>query len=156
MRILAQDNTELTSDSLDLTRGYLYQDRLFVAHHDAVPFTPEQYHYDIITYPNGGKDLKKVIEREAVTGKDAWDEYEEIQRYKAYTDEEYAALHANDNIPSADQRIAALEAGLVDMATLVAQLMSTATTVTDTTETPDTTATDTADTSSTNTANTEA
>ena len=38
-----------------------------------------------------GIDLKRVVDSEKVEGKEAYDEYEDIQRYKLYTEEELAA-----------------------------------------------------------------
>lgn len=35
-----------------------------------------------------GMDLQKVIDKEAIAPKPAWDEYEDIQRYVLYTEEE--------------------------------------------------------------------
>lgn len=35
-----------------------------------------------------GMDVKKIVDKEQSEAKDAWDEYEEIQRYKLYTEDE--------------------------------------------------------------------
>lgn len=72
----------------DLELGYLKQDKEII-HHDAVEGVKEKYHYETITeYPNGGKDVKKVIDVEGVKAKDAQDEEIEIKRYVKYTAEE--------------------------------------------------------------------
>lgn len=38
-----------------------------------------------------GLDIVRVVDKEAVEAKEAWDEYEDIQRYKLYTQEELEA-----------------------------------------------------------------
>lgn len=60
-----------TIENPDLELGYLKQDKEII-HHDAVEGVKEKYHYETITeYPNGGKDVKKVIDVEGVKAKDA-------------------------------------------------------------------------------------
>mgnify|MGYP004522543853 FL=1 len=55
----------------DLELGYLKQDKEII-HHDAVKDVEEKYHYETIAeYPNGGKDVEKVIDVEGVKAKDA-------------------------------------------------------------------------------------
>lgn len=101
MRIFNEDKTaELTE--VDLESGYLKDDELVthhdaeIIHHDAVEAVEEQSHYETIAeYPNGGKDIRKVIDVEAVEPKEAYDEiikeaYDErepIQIYIPYTEE---------------------------------------------------------------------
>lgn len=87
MRILDENNVEISSP--DLSLGYLVQDELFVAHHEAIEAVEEQWHYETIAeYPNGGKDVEWVVDIPGVEAKDAWDEYEDIHRYILYTPEE--------------------------------------------------------------------
>ena len=77
-------------ESLDLELGHLEQDKEII-HHDAVEEVKEQYHYETIAvYPNGGKDVKKVIDVEAVKPKEAYDEEIDIQKYILFTPEELA------------------------------------------------------------------
>ena len=79
----------------DLSLGYLREEKILIAHHDAVEAVQEQWHYETIAeYPNGGKDVKKVVDVPGVEAKDAWDEYETVQRYIPYTDEELEAMNA--------------------------------------------------------------
>ena len=93
MRILDENNVEIQSP--DLSIGRLVEEQLFVAHHPAVEAVADQWHYETIAeYPNGGKDVKKVVDVPGVEAKDAWDEYETIQRYIPYTDEELEAMNA--------------------------------------------------------------
>lgn len=74
----------------DLTAGYLAADTEAVEHpaQDAVE---ELSHYETVAeYPNGGKDVRKVIDRAAVPAAPAWTEQVPIQRYIRYTAEELA------------------------------------------------------------------
>ncbi len=108
MRIFDENNVEIVSPDLNL--GYLKTEEMFVKHHDAIEAVEEVWHYETIAeYPNGGKDVAKVIDVPGVEAKEAWDEYETIQRYIPYTEEELAAIEAERNKPTQEDRIAALE-----------------------------------------------
>ena len=75
----------------DLTKGYLKQETQTIRH-DAVAGVEEVSHYETIAeYPNGGKDVRKVVDVPGVEAKDAWDEEVEVHRYVLYTAEELAA-----------------------------------------------------------------
>lgn len=75
----------------DLTKGYLKPETQTV-HHDAVAGVEEVSHYETLAeYPNGGKDVQKVVDVPGVEAKDAWDEEEQVQVYHVYTAEELAA-----------------------------------------------------------------
>lgn len=90
MRIIDETGNEITNP--DLYLGHLISDTETV-HHDAVEAVEEQSHYETIAeYPNGGKDVKKIVDVEAVSAKDAWDEEVQIQRYVLYTEEELKAI----------------------------------------------------------------
>ena len=93
----------------DLSLGYL-KDDVRIQHHEAVEGIEEVWHYETIAeYPNGGKDVEKVIDVEGVLAQDAWDEEISIQIYVLYTEEE---LEARKNAPtqlSAEERLLALE-----------------------------------------------
>jgi hypothetical protein len=94
--------------SPDLNLGKLVEEQIFVAHHEAIEAVEEQWHYEVIAeYPNGGKDVKRVIDIPAVEPKDAWDEYETVQRYVPYTEEELAEIEAIRNQPTRLDRIEA-------------------------------------------------
>lgn len=117
MRILDENNVEITSP--DLSLGYLVQEEMFVAHHEAVKAVEEQWHYETVkVYPNGGKDVEKVIDVPGVEAKEAWDEYETIQRYIRYTDEELAEMEKN-NQDNLLERVASVES---DVASLTAAI----------------------------------
>lgn len=110
MRIFDINNIELTNP--DLSRGYLKEDRIFVKHHEAVEPVEEQWHYEVIVeYPNGGKDIKKVIDVVGVKAQEAWDEYEDIYRYVEYTEDE---LTEEPSIPTISQRLDKIEKALLE------------------------------------------
>lgn len=89
MKIIDSNGVEIANP--DLTKGYLKQETQTV-HHDAVAGVEEVSHYETIReYPNGGKDVKKVVDVKAVPAQDAYDEEVEVQRYILYTAEELAA-----------------------------------------------------------------
>ena len=93
MRILDLNGMEL--ENPDLSLGHLVEDKIIIAHHEAVEAVAEQWHYETAAvYENGGRDVKKVIDIPGVEARDAWDEYETVQRYVPYTDEELEAMNA--------------------------------------------------------------
>ena len=52
----------------------------------------EQWHWETVTeYPNGGRDVRKVIDVSGVPAQAAWTEQVPIQKYIRYTAEELAA-----------------------------------------------------------------
>ena len=94
----------------DLTLGYLRPGTRTV-HHDAVEGVMEVWHYETMAeYPNGGKDIRKVVDVPGVEEKPAWDEEIPIQIYVPYTQEELDRMEAERNKPTTDERIAQLEA----------------------------------------------
>lgn len=90
MRIFNENKTQEIQESLiDFTRYKLEKSERLVKHHEAVEEVQEQSHYETIAeYPNGGKDVKKVIDVEYVTPKEAYDEYEDILYLVPLTNEE--------------------------------------------------------------------
>lgn len=106
MRIFDQNGIELNELDIDNEKGRLTPERIFVKHHDAIEAVEEQGHWDVIAeYPNGGKDVKWVVDVEAVAPVEAYDEYEDILRYIPYTEEELEDARKN----SPEYRIAQLE-----------------------------------------------
>lgn len=88
MKIIDENGSVV--ENPDLTAGYLAADTEAVEHpaQDAVE---ELSHYETVAeYPNGGKDVRKVIDRAAVPAAPAWTEQVPIQRYIRYTAEELA------------------------------------------------------------------
>lgn len=78
-------------ESPDMSLGWL-EDKTLTIHHDAVAGVEEVSHYETLAeYPNGGKDVQKIVDVPGVEAKDAWDEEEQVQVYHVYTAEELAA-----------------------------------------------------------------
>ena len=94
----------------DLTLGYL-RPGTRTEHHDAVEGVKEVWHYETVAeYPNGGKDIRKVVDVPGVEAKPAWDEEIQIQVYVPYTPEELDRMEAERNKPTTEERVAQLEA----------------------------------------------
>ncbi|SCJ65674.1 Uncharacterised protein [Anaerotruncus sp. 2789STDY5834896] len=93
MRILDEQGNEL--ETYDNTKGYLVNDKVLIARHEAVEAVEEQGHFETIAeYPNGGKDVEWVVDTLGVEAAEAWDEYEDIYRYIPYTEAELAEIAA--------------------------------------------------------------
>lgn len=120
MKIIDSNGVEIATP--DLTKGSLKQETQTI-HHDAVAGVEEVSHYETIReYPNGGKDVKKVVDVKAVSAQEAYDEEVEVQRYVLYTAEELAAqekarkeAEEKAQLPTAEERLAALEAAMLDL-----------------------------------------
>ena len=116
MKIL--DETGAVVENPDLTLGYLVDDTEPVEH-PAVEGVEEVSHYETVAeYPNGGRDVRKVIDVPGVPAQAAWTEQMPVQRYIRYTAEELAAQEeerkkqeAKDKLP---ETVAALNAALAD------------------------------------------
>lgn len=93
MRVFNEDKTQELKE-YDLNKGHLELDKLFIKHHKAVEEIKEQWHYETIAeYPNGGKDVEKIIDVPYQAPQEAFDEYEDIYVYIPYTDEELEELN---------------------------------------------------------------
>ena len=85
------DETGAVVENPDLTLGYLV-DETEPVEHPAVEGVEEVSHYETVTeYPNGGRDVRKVIDVPGVPAQAAWTEQMPVQRYIRYTEEELAA-----------------------------------------------------------------
>ena len=112
------DENGAVVESPDLTLGYLTTSTEEITH-PAVEGVEEQWHWETVTeYPNGGKDVQKVIDVPGVPAQAAWTEQVPVQRYIRYTEEELAAQEeerkkqeAKDKLP---ETVAALQAALAD------------------------------------------
>ena len=117
MKII-DDKTGLEIQNPDLTQGWLH-DETEAVEHPAQEGVPELSHYETVAeYPSGGKDVQKVIDREGVPAQDAWTEQVPIQRYIRYTAEELAARKEAEQaaqLPTTEERLAALEAAMLDL-----------------------------------------
>ena len=112
------DETGAVVENPDLTLGYLVGGTEPVEH-PAVEGVEEQWHWETVTeYPNGGRDVQKIVDRPGVTAQEEWVEQVPIQRYIRYTAEELAAQEearkkqeAKDKLPDT---VEALRAALAD------------------------------------------
>ena len=93
MRILDMNGNEITNP--DFSLGRLEEEKLFVAHHEAVEATEEKGHYEVVAeYPEtGGKDVEWLVDVPAVETREAWDEYEDVLRYIPYSEEELEEMN---------------------------------------------------------------
>lgn len=111
MKIIDENGAAI--ETPDLTLGYLVGGTEPVEH-PAVEGVEEQWHWETVTeYPNGGKDVQKVIDTPGVPAKAAWTEQVPIQKYVRYTAKELAAQEeerkkqeAKDKLP---ETVAALQ-----------------------------------------------
>ena len=116
MKIL--DETGAVMENPDLTLGYLTDGTEEITH-PAVEGVEDQWHWETVTeYPNGGRDVQKVVDRPGVQAQEEWVEKVPIQKYIRYTAEELAAQEearkkqeAMDKLP---ETVAALQAALAD------------------------------------------
>ena len=117
MKII-DDKTGREIQNPALTQGRLRSETEAVEH-PAQEGVPELSHYETVAeYPSGGKDVRKVIDREGVPPQDAWTEQVPIQRYIRYTAEELAARKEAEQaaqLPTTEERLAALEAAMLDL-----------------------------------------
>lgn len=90
MKIYSADKTkELKISEVDLEKGYLIEEKIFICHHDAIDAVEEKWHYEIVAeYDNGGKDIIKVIDIARIEAQEAYDEYEIVKVYILYTERE--------------------------------------------------------------------
>ena len=125
MKIIDENGAAL--ENPDLTLGWL-RDETEAMEHPAQAGVPELSHYETVAeYPNGGKDVRKIIDREGIPARDAWTEQVPIQRYILYTAEELAAQEearkkqeAKDKLP---ERVDALETANDDIILMMADLI---------------------------------
>lgn len=104
----------------DLSLGYLKPD-VRIEHHEAIEGVEEVWHYEVIAeYPNGGKDVVKVVDTEGVEAREAWDEEIQIKIYVPYTQEELDVMEAEKNKPS---RFDIIEAQLAYVAMMTDNLL---------------------------------
>ena len=99
MMEIYNENMELI-DSPDLTLGY-FTDSVRTVHHDAVEGVQEVWHYETVAeYPNGGRDVKRVVDVPGVAAREACDEEIPIRIYHPYTPEELAKMEEQRSEPT--------------------------------------------------------
>lgn len=99
MKIYNQDKTQILNyEDINQELGYLKEDVL-ITHIDAVDEVEEQGHYEVVAeYPNGGKDVKWVVDVKGVKGHSAEDINEDIYVYIPYTEKELQKHSAQKRI----------------------------------------------------------
>lgn len=125
MKIL--DETGAVVENPDLTLGYLTDDTEEIIH-PAVEGVEEQWHWETVAeYPNGGRDVQKIIDCPGVQAQEEWVEQVPIQKYIRYTTEELAAqeearkkAEAREKLP---ERVDALETANDDIILMMADLI---------------------------------
>lgn len=125
MKIIDENGAAI--ENPDLTLGYLIAAAEEVTH-PAVEGVEEQWHWETVTeYPNGGKDVQKIVDRPGVPAQEEWVEQVPIQKYVRYTAEELAAQEkerqkqeAKDKLP---ERVDALETANDDIILMMADLI---------------------------------
>lgn len=96
-------------ETYDLDLGRLESSTRTV-HHPAVKGVEEVWHWETIReYPNGGKDVRKVVDVPGIAAAEAYDEIVTYYVYHKYTEEELAELNKNDSTLSLEERIITLE-----------------------------------------------
>jgi len=95
--------------SYDGTLGKI-ETREKTIHHEAVEAVAEQSHYETVAaYPNGGKDVQKVIDVQGIQAVEAYDETVQVPTYIPYTQDELAEQERLRSLPTKEERIEALE-----------------------------------------------
>ena len=96
-------------DKYDLNLGRL-ESSTRIERHPAVEGVEEVWHWETVAeYPNGGKDVEKVIDVPGVQAQEAWEEEIPIYIYIPYTQAELDAIEAEKNRPSEEERLRQLE-----------------------------------------------
>ena len=125
MKIIDENGAAI--ETPDLTLGHLVGGTEPVEH-PAVEGVEEVSHYETVAeYPNGGREVRKVIDVPGVPAQAAWTEQMPVQRYIRYTAEELAAqeeerkkAEARKKLP---ERVDALEAANNDIILMMADLI---------------------------------
>lgn len=94
-------------EAYDSALGHL-EDREKTIRHDAIEGVEEQGHWETVAeYPNGGKDVKWIVEVAGVEAVDAWDEKVVYSAYIPYTQEELEEMERLRSLPTAEEQLAA-------------------------------------------------
>lgn len=106
MMEIYNENMELIENP-DLSLGYI-KPGTRTEHHESVEGVQEVWHYETVAeYPNGGKDVQRVVDVPGVEAKPAWDEEIPIQIYVPYTQKELVRMEEERNRPTQLDRIEA-------------------------------------------------
>ncbi len=97
MKVYNKEKTQVLQE-YDLSKGYLIDDEI-ITHHNAVAPVKEVGHYETVAeYPNGGKDVKFVVDVPAQEGVAEHTTREAIKVYIPYTEKELAKINATARI----------------------------------------------------------
>lgn len=89
---------ELDPNQCDLELGRL-EIKEEIIHHDAIEGVKELGHYEVIAeYPNGGKDIKWIVDTPEIEAQDAYDEVFTYQVYIPYTENYLAQRQCEKDI----------------------------------------------------------
>ena len=95
MKIVDEKGVEISS--FDEKLGSLQETQLFVCHHEATDQVEEVGHYETVAeYPNGGKDVRWVVDIPGVEAQEAWDEYEPVLRFIPHSEEQLAEIRISE------------------------------------------------------------
>ena len=125
MKIVDQNGLPITDP--DLALGYLVEDTEPLEHPAVAGVEPVSHYETVAVYPNGGRDVREVIDVPGVEAQEAWTEQVPILRYVLYTEEELAAqkkaqeeAEARRKLP---ERVDALETANDDIILMMADLI---------------------------------
>jgi hypothetical protein len=89
MKVYNEEKTQILIE-FDRDKGRLVEDKMLVEVLPAQEEVKEQGHYETIKeYPNGGQDVKWVVDVEGIPAREETPVYEDILVYIPYTKEEY-------------------------------------------------------------------
>lgn len=122
MKIIDETGVELT-EAPDLSLGRLVDD-VEIVHHEDIAGVKQVSHFVPIEHlANGSTIVEEVIDVPGVDPQPAWEETVPIQRYIRYTAAELAAqeearkrAEQAAKLPTIEERLAALEAALIELA----------------------------------------
>lgn len=95
MKIYNKEKNKIL-DNPDLEKGYLIDDKIIIGHQLAQNEVEEKYHYEVVKeYPNGGKDVEKIIDVHYSPAIPEQDIYEDIKVYIPFTTKELNNIEYN-------------------------------------------------------------
>lgn len=105
MKVYNLEKTQIL-ENYDLTKGYLTQDTI-TTHYPAVQGRKGRGHYETLReYPNGGKDVKWVVDVEEIKAEEAHDVVEDIYVFHPYETADLQKIEAEKEIISLKQKLA--------------------------------------------------
>lgn len=94
MEVYNKEKTQVLT-SYDIEKGRIVSDTIDIIIPE-IKAVEKQSHYEVVAeYPNGGKDVKEVVDVEPVEYVPAHTEKKEIQVYIPYTESELASFEIN-------------------------------------------------------------